>query len=96
MTKKPAARSIKKNPANNPMDMKAMGHQSVVATLWTSARPERMTAKKQAAFSQKRRGSERVEGFSSLPVGPADPPERRRLRYENKRAKAIKITVCGK
>jgi len=79
--------------------MKPMGHQSVVATLWTNATPERTTANKQAAFSQKRSGSGRAEVSSSLPadpVGPAEPPERRRLRYENKRAKAIKTMVCGK
>ncbi len=73
-----------------------MGHQSVVTTLWIRATPERTTAKKQAAFSQKRSGSERAEVFSYLTDGPADPPERRRLRYENKRAKTIKTIVCGK
>jgi hypothetical protein len=76
--------------------MKDMGHHPVVATLWTSANPERTTAKRHDAFSQKRSGSERTGEFSSLPVIPADPPERRRLRYENKTRNAMKTTVCGK
>ncbi len=96
MIREVAARSIKKSPANSPTDMKAMGNQSVVATLWIRAKPERTTAKKQAAFSQKRSGSESVEEFSGLPALLADPPERRRLRYENNRTKAIKTMVCGK
>ena len=83
-------------PVKSPTDIRAMGHQSVVTTLWIKATPERITAKKQAAFSQKRSGSERSEAFSSLPKDPADPPKRNRLRYENRRANAIKTMLCGK
>jgi hypothetical protein len=81
------------------MDINAMTHQSVVATFWTNATPERTTAKRQADFNQKRSCSERAEVFSSRAAdqtGPSKPPERRRLRYENKRADAIKTMVCGK
>tara|TARA_B100001179_G_scaffold222685_1_gene199369 strand:+ start:1325 stop:1573 length:249 start_codon:yes stop_codon:yes gene_type:complete len=82
------------------MDIKVMGHHSVVATLWIRATPERITPKKQAAFSQKRSGSERAGELSSLltgPVGePAEAPELRRLKYENKSEKAINTMSCGK
>ena len=76
--------------------MKEMGHQSVVTTLWIKATPERMTAKRQAALNQNRSGSEKAVEFSSLPVRPAGPPKRTKLRYENKSANAINIIVCGK
>jgi len=78
------------------MDMSDMSHQSVVATLCIKATPERITAKKQAAFSQKRSGSEKAEKISSLPFWPAGPPKRTKLRYEKKSANAMKIIVCGK
>tara|TARA_B100000949_G_scaffold49497_1_gene43156 strand:+ start:191 stop:382 length:192 start_codon:yes stop_codon:yes gene_type:complete len=62
--------------------------------------PERITAKKQAALSQNRSGSERAEELSSLLTGPVDEPaetpELRRLKYENKSEKAINTMSCGK
>jgi hypothetical protein len=64
------------------------------------ATPERITAKKQAAFSQKRSCSGRTGELSSLLNGPvdepADTPELRRLKYENKSEKAINTMSCGK
>ena len=41
-------------------------------------------------------GSERVEGFSSLPLAPVEPLERRMLKHEKKRTKAINTKDCGK
>lgn len=73
-------RSITNNPAKSPAAIKVMGHQSVVTKFWTREVPERMTAKKQAPLSQKRSDSEKAVGFSSLPVRPAGPPKRTKLR----------------
>jgi hypothetical protein len=58
--------------------------------------PEITTVKIQEVFSQKRTVSESAEEVPSLLELPAETPERRLLRYANKRTNTANTRLCGK